>query len=66
MMQDLKTGAGRNEFPLVVKGMYGVRSKPSPVRSEKLGNEEVGARVIRAGGGITESDVILANAPAPP
>ena len=30
---------------------------------EKLGNEEVGARVIHSGvGGITESDVILANA----
>ncbi|MFI5014897.1 MAG: translation initiation factor IF-2, partial [Hyphomicrobiales bacterium] len=63
MMQDLKTGAGRKEFPLVVKGDVQGSVEAIAGALEKLGNEEVGARVIHSGvGGITESDVILANA----
>ncbi|SEC79097.1 bacterial translation initiation factor 2 (bIF-2) [Rhizobiales bacterium GAS188] len=63
MMQDLKTGAGRKEFPLVVKGDVQGSVEAITGALEKLGNEEVGARVILSGvGGITESDVILANA----
>ncbi len=63
MMQGLKTGAGRKEFPLVVKGDVQGSVEAIAGALEKLGNEEVGARVIHSGvGGITESDVILANA----
>jgi translation initiation factor IF-2 len=63
MMQDLKTGAGRKEFPLVVKGDVQGSVEAIAGALDKLGNEEVGARVIHSGvGGITESDVILANA----
>ena len=63
MMQDLKTGAGRKEFPLVVKADVQGSVEAIVGALEKLGNEEVGARVIHSGvGGITESDVILANA----
>jgi translation initiation factor IF-2 len=63
MMQDLKTGAGRKEFPLVVKADVQGSVEAIAGALEKLGNEEVGARVIHSGvGGITESDVILANA----
>src|SRR6202042_807679 len=63
MMQDLKTGAGRKEFPLLVKGDVQGSVEAIAGALEKLGNEEVGARVIHSGGGgITESDIILANA----
>jgi translation initiation factor IF-2 len=63
MMQDLKSGAGRKEFPLVVKADVQGSVEAIAGALEKLGNEEVGARVIHSGvGGITESDVILANA----
>ncbi len=64
MMRDLKAGAGRKEFPLVVKGRRaGLASRRSSGRSEKVGNDEVAARVIHAGvGGITESDITLAEA----
>jgi translation initiation factor IF-2 len=63
MMQDLKTGAGRKEFPLVVKADVQGSVEAIAGALDKLGNEEVGARIIHSGvGGITESDVILANA----
>jgi translation initiation factor IF-2 len=63
MMQDLKTGAGRKDFSLVVKADVQGSVEAIAGALEKLGNEEVGARVIHSGvGGITESDVILANA----
>jgi translation initiation factor IF-2 len=63
MMQDLRSGAGRKEFPLVVKADVQGSVEAIAGALEKLGNEEVGARVIHSGvGGITESDVILANA----
>ena len=53
MMSQLKT-AGRKDFPLVIK---------ADVQGslEKLGTEEVAARILHAGvGGISESDVTLA------
>ncbi|KZE36243.1 translation initiation factor IF-2 [Chelatococcus daeguensis] len=63
MMRDLKEGAGRKEFPLVVKGDVQGSIEAIVGALEKIGNEEVQARVIHAGvGGITESDVTLAEA----
>jgi translation initiation factor IF-2 len=62
MMSQLKS-AGRKEFPLVIKG--DVQGSVEAIISalEKLGTDEVIARVIHAGvGGITESDITLAEA----
>jgi translation initiation factor IF-2 len=63
MMRDLKAGAGRKEFLLVVKGDVQGSVEAIVGALEKLGNDEVMARVIHSGvGGITESDITLANA----
>jgi translation initiation factor IF-2 len=62
MMSQLKT-AGRKEFPLVVKGDVQGSVEAIVAALEKLGTEEVAARVVHAGvGGISESDVALAEA----
>jgi translation initiation factor IF-2 len=62
MMSQLKA-AGRKEFPLVVKGDVQGSVEAIIATLEKLNTEEVAARVIHAGvGGITESDVTLAEA----
>ncbi len=62
MMSQLKT-AGRKEFPLVIKGDVQGSVEAIIAALEKLGTEEVGARIIHAGvGGITESDITLAEA----
>jgi translation initiation factor IF-2 len=62
MMSQLKT-SGRKEFPLVIKGDVQGSIEAIVGSLEKLGTDEVGARVIFAGaGGITESDVTLAEA----
>ncbi len=62
MMNQLKT-SGRKEFPLVIKGDVQGSIEAIVGALEKLGTEEVAARVIFAGaGGITESDVTLAGA----
>jgi translation initiation factor IF-2 len=62
MMSQLKT-TGRKEFPLVIKGDVQGSIEAINGALEKLGTEEVGARVIHSGvGGITESDVTLAEA----
>lgn len=62
MMNQLKT-AGRKEFTLVVKGDVQGSLEAIVGALEKLGNDEVRARVIHGGvGGITESDVTLASA----
>jgi len=62
MMSNLKS-AGRKEMPLVVKGDVQGSVEAITAAVEKLGNEEVAARVIHGGvGGITESDVTLAAA----
>ena len=62
MMSSLK-GEGRKEFTLLIKG--DVQGSVEAINSalEKLGTEEVAARIVHWGvGGITESDVSLANA----
>ncbi|HTZ68561.1 MAG TPA: translation initiation factor IF-2 [Roseiarcus sp.] len=62
MMTNLKA-AGRKELPLVVKGDVQGSIEAITAAVEKLGNDEVMARVIHGGvGGITESDVTLATA----
>ena len=62
MMSNLKA-TGHKEMPIVLKG--DVQGSVEAITSalEKLGNDEVMARVIHGGaGGITESDVTLASA----
>lgn len=60
MMSQLKT-AGRKEFPLIIKGDVQGSIEAINGALDKLGTPEVGARVILSGvGGITESDVTLA------
>jgi translation initiation factor IF-2 len=60
MMSQLKS-AGRKEFPLVIKGDVQGSVEAIIGALDKLGTEEVVARVIHAGvGGINESDVRLA------
>jgi translation initiation factor IF-2 len=60
MMSQLKT-AGRKEFPLIVKGDVQGSIEAIAGALEKLGTDEVGARIIHSGvGGIAESDVTLA------
>ena len=63
MMRDLKAGAGRKEFPLVVRADVQGSAEAIVGSLEKVGNEEVAARIVQAGvGGISESDVTLAEA----
>ncbi|MEH3145665.1 MAG: translation initiation factor IF-2 [Methylobacterium frigidaeris] len=63
MMRDLKEGAGRKEFPLVIKGDVQGSVEAISGALDKLGNDEVAARILHTGvGGITESDVTLAQA----
>jgi translation initiation factor IF-2 len=60
MMAQVKT-AGRKEFPLVIKADVQGSMEAILQSLDKLGTDEVVARVIHAGaGGITESDVTLA------
>jgi translation initiation factor IF-2 len=62
MMSQVKT-AGRKEFTLLIKGDVQGSVEAIITSLEKLGTDEVGARVIHAGvGGITESDITLAQA----
>jgi translation initiation factor IF-2 len=61
MMQQLKE-AGRKEFPVVLKGDVQGSVEAIAGALRKLGNDEVEARIIHSGvGGITESDIALAN-----
>ncbi|AWN36452.1 translation initiation factor IF-2 [Methylobacterium radiodurans] len=63
MMRDLKEGAGRKELPIVIKGDVQGSVEAISGALDKLGNDEVGARILLAGvGGITESDITLAQA----
>jgi translation initiation factor IF-2 len=63
MMTQLKTQQGRKEFPLVVKGDVQGSVEAIVGALEKLSTQEVAARILYAGvGGITESDVTLAEA----
>ncbi len=60
MMSQLKT-AGRKEFPLVIKADVQGSLEAILGSLEKLGTDEVAARILHAGvGGISESDVTLA------
>jgi translation initiation factor IF-2 len=62
MMNQLKT-SGRKEFPLVIKGDAQGSIEAIVGALEKLSTDEVAARLIFSGvGGITESDVTLAEA----
>ena len=62
MMSQLKT-AGRKEFPLLIKGDVQGSVEAIVGALDKLGTQEVGARIILAGaGGISESDITLAEA----
>ena len=65
MMQQLKE-TGRKEFPLVIKGDVQGSVEAIGGALRKLGTDEVEARMVHSGvGGITESDVALANASRP-
>jgi translation initiation factor IF-2 len=60
MMAQVKT-AGLKEFPLIIKADVQGSLEAVSGALEKLGTDEVAARMIHAGvGGITESDVTLA------
>ena len=62
MMSQIKT-AGRKELPLVIKGDVQGSVEAIVQALEKVGNDEVGVRILLSGaGGVTESDVILASA----
>ncbi|PNG25785.1 translation initiation factor IF-2 [Methylocella silvestris] len=62
MMSQMKTAA-RKEFPLVIKADVQGSLEAIVATLEKLNTDEVAARIIHAGvGGITESDVTLAEA----
>ncbi|MGU3540589.1 translation initiation factor IF-2 [Methylobacterium sp. A54F] len=63
MMREMKEGAGRKELPIIIKGDVQGSVEAISGALDKLGNDEVGARILLAGvGGITESDVTLAQA----
>ncbi len=60
MMAQIKT-AGRKEVPLVIKGDVQGSVEAIIATLDKLGTEEVVARIVHAGvGGISESDISLA------
>lgn len=62
MMSQLKE-AGVTKFPLVIKGDVQGSVEAIVASLEKLGNDEVSAQVLSASvGGITESDITLAQA----
>jgi translation initiation factor IF-2 len=62
MMSQLKT-TGRKEFTLLIKGDVQGSVEAIVGALDKLGTPEVGARIILAGaGGISESDITLAEA----
>ncbi|KEC55730.1 translation initiation factor IF-2 [Bartonella koehlerae] len=62
MMSKLQT-TGVKEFPLIIKGDVQGSIEAIASALEKLGNEEVRARIVHSGaGGITESDISLAEA----
>ncbi len=63
MMSVLNSADGRKDFVLVVKGDVQGSVEAIAGALEKLGTDEVHARIVHSGvGGITESDVTLAEA----
>jgi translation initiation factor IF-2 len=66
MMAQAKT-SGRKEFPLIVKADVQGSLEAIDGALDKLGTDEVGARILHGGvGGISESDVTLAEASGVP
>lgn len=66
LMSQLKEGE-RKEVPVVVKADVQGSSEAIVAALEKMGTEEVAVRVLHSGvGGVTESDVTLANASQAP
>ncbi|MGG7518421.1 translation initiation factor IF-2 [Allorhizobium undicola] len=62
MMSQLQT-SGMKEFPLVIKGDVQGSIEAIAGALEKLGTDEVRARIVHSGvGGVTESDISLAEA----
>lgn len=62
MMSQLQT-SGRKDFPLLIKGDVQGSIEAIAGALDKLGTDEVRARIIHSGaGGITESDISLAEA----
>ncbi len=62
MMSQLQT-SGMKEFPLVIKGDVQGSIEAIAGALDKLGTEEVRARIVHSGvGGVTESDIALAEA----
>ena len=62
MMAQVKT-SGRKDFPLVIKADVQGSNEAIAGALDKLGTDEVAARMLHSGvGGITESDVRLAEA----
>ena len=60
MMSNIKT-AGRKEMPIIIKGDVQGSVEAITAAIDKLGTEEVAARIVHSGaGGVTESDVTLA------
>jgi translation initiation factor IF-2 len=54
---------GRQDYPVIVKADVQGSAEAIVGALEKIGNEEVGAKVIHAApGGVTESDIVLAKA----
>jgi translation initiation factor IF-2 len=65
MMTQLQT-SGVKEFPLVIKGDVQGSIEAIIGALDKLGTDEVRARVVHSGaGGITESDISLPRPPTP-
>lgn len=63
MMREMKENVGHKEFPLVLKGDVQGSVEAIVAALDKVGNDEVSARVLYSGvGGIAASDVTLAEA----
>jgi translation initiation factor IF-2 len=63
LMRERQEGVGRKDYALVLKGDVQGSVEAISAALEKIGNDEVSARILHAGvGAITESDVTLAQA----
>jgi len=63
MMREAQEGSTRKELPVLIKGDVQGSVEAIVGALEKLGNDEVAARILLSGvGGITESDITLAQA----
>ncbi|TDR87079.1 translation initiation factor IF-2 [Enterovirga rhinocerotis] len=63
LMRERQEGSARKDYALVLKGDVQGSVEAITAALEKIGNEEVSARILHAGvGAITESDVTLAQA----